>query len=60
MEMKIIERDIVIIGGGAAGCYAAVMAKKQAPDLKVTIIEKANIERSGCLAAGINAINDYL
>lgn len=60
MEIKKKTTDILIIGGGAAGSFAAVMAKKYAPQLKVTIIEKAHIERSGCLAAGINAINAYL
>ncbi|MFW6007110.1 MAG: adenylyl-sulfate reductase subunit alpha [Halanaerobiales bacterium] len=60
MEIKIISRDLVIIGGGAAGCYAGVTARRQEPDLDITIIEKAHIERSGCLAAGINAINAYI
>jgi len=39
---------------------AAVRLKELSPDSDVLIIEKANIERSGCLAAGINAINAYL
>lgn len=52
--------DVVIIGGGTAGCLAAVELKEALPDLKVVIVEKANIERSGCLAAGMNAINAYL
>ncbi len=60
MEKKIISTDLLIIGGGAAGCYAGVKAHEQAPDLDITIIEKGHIERSGCLAAGINAINAYL
>jgi len=52
--------DILIIGGGTAGCMAAATAKEIAPDLAVTVIEKAHINRSGCLAAGMNAINAYL
>ena len=60
MEKKIIETDLLVIGGGAAGCYAAVTARREDPKLDVTVIEKAHIERSGCLAAGINAINAYL
>lgn len=60
MKKKVISRDIVIIGGGAAGCFAAVTAMNENPEIKVTIVEKAHIERSGCLAAGINAINAYL
>jgi len=55
-----IDTDLLIIGGGTAGCLAAVEAKELDPDLKVTILEKAHIERSGCLAGGINAINVYI
>lgn len=60
MERKIIETDILIIGGGTAGCMAAVEAKERYPQLNVTILEKAHIDRSGCLAGGMNAINAYL
>jgi adenylylsulfate reductase subunit A len=58
--MKMIESDILIIGGGTAGCYAAVEAKEKDPSLKVVILEKAHVDRSGCLAAGMNAINAYI
>ncbi|MBC7337007.1 MAG: FAD-binding protein, partial [Clostridia bacterium] len=57
---RVVETDVLIIGGGTAGCLAAVEAKEVRPDLCVTIMEKANVERSGCLAAGMNAINAYL
>lgn len=57
---RVVETDVLIIGGGTAGCLAAVEAKEVRPDLRVTIMEKANVERSGCLAAGMNAINAYL
>ncbi|MCK8826143.1 adenylyl-sulfate reductase subunit alpha [Natroniella acetigena] len=61
-QFKVVEltTDILIIGGGAAGCYAGVRAKEQDPEVDVLIVDKAHIERSGCLAAGINAINAYL
>jgi adenylylsulfate reductase subunit A len=39
---------------------AAVEARERYPQLKVTILEKAHIDRSGCLAGGMNAINAYL
>lgn len=55
-----LETDILILGGGAAGCYAAMTAQKQAPDAKILILEKADIRRSGCLAAGVNALNAYI
>lgn len=54
-----VETDILIIGGGAAGSYAALeLSEKE--DLKILIVDKANIDRSGCLAAGINALNAYI
>jgi adenylylsulfate reductase subunit A len=52
--------DVLIIGGGAAGCVAAVEAKELAPELDVVVMEKAHVYRSGCLAAGISALNAYL
>ena len=59
MEREILETDVLIIGGGTAGCYAAyTLAKKS--DVQMIIAEKANIRRSGCLAAGVNAINCYI
>ena len=58
LKVKELETDVLIIGGGTAGCYAAVTISKNS-DLSVLVVEKANIKRSGCLAAGINAINAY-
>lgn len=54
------ETDILIIGGGTVGCMAAAEIGEKFPHLKVTILEKAHVDRSGCLAAGMNAINAYL
>ena len=59
METKEIRTDVLIIGGGTAGCFAGITLGKQA-DINVLIVEKANIKRSGCLAAGVNAINAYI
>lgn len=53
------QADVLIIGGGTAGCYAALTLAKD-PNVSVLLVEKANIRRSGCLAAGVNAINAYL
>ena len=58
LKVKELETDVLVIGGGTAGCYAAVTISKNS-DLSVLVVEKANIKRSGCLAAGINAINAY-
>jgi adenylylsulfate reductase subunit A len=59
LKRETISTDILIIGGGTAGCYAA-WTLGQNSSLKVLIAEKANIKRSGCLAAGVNAINAYI
>lgn len=59
MKHQTIQTDILIIGGGTAGCYAAYLLGMH-PTVSVLIAEKANIERSGCLAAGVNAINAYV
>jgi len=60
VETVRIECDLLILGGGAAGCMAAVEARERRPDLDVVILEKAHVYRSGCLAAGISALNAYL
>ncbi|MBC7765813.1 MAG: adenylyl-sulfate reductase subunit alpha, partial [Hyphomonadaceae bacterium] len=54
-----ITTDLLIIGGGTAGCYAALTIAERS-DARVLIAEKANIKRSGCLAAGVNALNAYI
>jgi len=57
---EVIDTDLLIVGGGNAGCFAAIEAKKLAPELKVTIMEKAHISRSGATASGMDAINTYI
>ncbi len=59
LKTKHIYKDVLIIGGGTAGCYAALTISRDS-GLSVLIAEKANIKRSGCLAAGVNAINAYI
>ncbi len=58
MKIERLKTDLLIIGGGTAGCYAAITATS--PCLKILVVEKANIKRSGCLAAGVNALNAYI
>ena len=54
---KIIETDILVIGGGLAGCFAAVRARELGAD--VTLVDKNNVGRSGCsvYAAGMLVFN---
>ena len=56
---KLLKTDVLIIGGGTAGCYAALTIREKSA-YSIIIAEKANIKRSGCLAAGVNAINAYI
>ena len=58
-DAKILHTDVLIIGGGTAGCYGALTIRKHS-DASIVIAEKANVERSGCLAAGVNALNAYI
>lgn len=57
---EVIETDLLIIGGGNSGCFVAIEAKEKNPGLDVTVMEKAHIDRSGALAAGMDAINTYI
>ena len=60
MEFLDKAADVLIIGGGAAGCYAAITLAEEHPKLSVLLVDKAGIKRSGCLAAGVNALNAYI
>ena len=59
LKLETLDTDILIIGGGTAGCFAAVTIAEKS-EHAVIIAEKANIKRSGCLAAGVNALNAYI
>ncbi|MEN8216390.1 MAG: adenylyl-sulfate reductase subunit alpha [Pseudomonadota bacterium] len=56
------EVDILLIGGGMACCGAAyeIMRWIEGTDLKVKLIDKAAMDRSGAVAQGLSAINTYL
>src|SRR6202162_6302480 len=57
---KFVDSDILIIGGGFGGCGAAYESRFWGRDLKIVLVEKANIERSGAVAQGLSAINCYM
>lgn len=59
LTVKEITTDVLIIGGGTAGCFAAYTLGREG-NVRVLIAEKANLKRSGCLAAGVNALNAYI
>lgn len=60
VKIEVVDTDILVIGAGNAGCFVAVEAKKQNPDVTVTYMEKAEIMRSGACSAGMDAINTYI
>ncbi len=59
---EVVETDLLILGGGMAACGSAVeaayWAKKKG--LKVTLVDKAAMDRSGAVAMGLSAINQYV
>ncbi|MCP4569387.1 MAG: adenylyl-sulfate reductase subunit alpha [FCB group bacterium] len=57
-----IKTDVLICGGGMAACGAAVEAAYWAKKngLKVTLVDKAAMDRSGAVAMGLSAINQYV
>lgn len=61
-ETIVVETDLLILGGGMAACGAAFEAAHWAAknNLKVTLVDKAAMERSGAVAMGLSAINLYL
>ncbi len=57
-----VDTDLLILGGGMAACGAAVEAAYWAKKhgLKVTLVDKAAVDRSGAVAMGLSAINQYV
>ncbi|MDB4610005.1 FAD-dependent oxidoreductase [Verrucomicrobia bacterium] len=49
---KVLETDVLVIGGGMAGCCAAARAADHGLD--VIVVEKAHTKRSGCAGMGID------
>ena len=61
-ETVVVETDLLILGGGMAACGAAFEASHWARKhgKRVTLVDKAAMERSGAVAMGLSAINLYL
>lgn len=53
-----METDILVVGGGTAGPMAAVKAKEKNPGLRVMLLEKANVKRSGAISMGMDGLNN--
>ncbi|GAA5166730.1 fumarate reductase/succinate dehydrogenase flavoprotein subunit [Viridibacterium curvum] len=52
------EVDVLVVGGGTAGPMAAVKAKERNPSLRVMVLEKANVKRSGAISMGMDGLNN--
>jgi succinate dehydrogenase/fumarate reductase flavoprotein subunit len=50
--------DLAIIGGGVAGCMAAIRASELVD--RVLVVEKCDTRRSGCAATGVDHIWTYV
>lgn len=50
--------DIVVIGGGTAGPMAAIKAKEANRELRVLLVDKANVKRSGAISMGMDGLNN--
>ncbi|MGD8560632.1 MAG: fumarate reductase/succinate dehydrogenase flavoprotein subunit, partial [Gammaproteobacteria bacterium] len=57
-QQNVIETDVLVIGGGTAGPMAAVKAKQKDPKLRVMVLEKANVKRSGAISMGMDGLNN--
>ncbi|MCA3246194.1 MAG: fumarate reductase/succinate dehydrogenase flavoprotein subunit [Azospirillum sp.] len=57
-KTEVVEADILVIGGGTGGPMAAIKAKEKNPKLKVLLLEKANVKRSGAISMGMDGLNN--
>ncbi len=49
---EVVECDVLVIGGGMAGCGAAFEATHWAKGLRVIMVDKAATDRSGATGEG--------
>lgn len=60
MEVIDISTDVLIVGGGLAGCMAAIRASEVCGSENVLLVEKANVQRSGNAATGVDHTWSYM
>ena len=57
-KTEVIDTDLLVIGGGTGGPMAAIKAKEANPGLRVVLMEKANVKRSGAICMGMDGLNN--
>ncbi|WP_063914422.1 fumarate reductase/succinate dehydrogenase flavoprotein subunit [Pseudomonas sp. p21] len=60
MSIQTQDYDIIVIGGGTAGPMAAIKAKEQNKNLRVLLLDKANVKRSGAISMGMDGLNNAI
>lgn len=60
MSIETRDYDIIVIGGGTAGPMAAIKAKEQDKSLRVLLLDKANVKRSGAISMGMDGLNNAI
>jgi len=58
MQAQLREYDIVVVGGGTAGPMAAIKAKQKNANLRVLLVDKAHVRRSGAISMGMDGLNN--
>jgi succinate dehydrogenase/fumarate reductase flavoprotein subunit len=60
MQTLEFEYDVVVVGGGTAGPMAAIKAKQRDPGLRVLLLDKAAVRRSGAISMGMDGLNNAI
>ncbi|MFJ9990734.1 fumarate reductase/succinate dehydrogenase flavoprotein subunit [Pseudomonas putida] len=60
MSIQTQDYDIIVIGGGTAGPMAAIKAKEHDKTLRVLLLDKANVKRSGAISMGMDGLNNAI
>ena len=52
--MDFVKTDVLVVGGGIAGCFAAIRASEMGSD--VVLLEKATVRRGGSVGPGMDHV----